>query len=156
MATGSFRTRFAWGHLAFVAAVAVFCLWYWHDARRASDDVENLLLIQPAALVALLLCAVIAAGSSGNGRPADDQTEGVPSSAREGRGIAVAVLLGLYVAAVIPMGFDLATFAFLAAAMYVLGERRLLVLVGYSAALALGMSYAFKSLLSVPVPTLLF
>lgn len=158
MRIGSVRVRVEWGHLAFVGAAAAFCVWYWLDARSASTSVQNLLLIQPAAVLALILCVAIAPGAVHIERDAPRGSEARAGSfdVREWRGVIVAGLLALYVAAVLHAGFDLATFVFLAAAMYVLGERRWLYLIGYSAVFALAMSYAFKVMLSVPVPTLLF
>jgi hypothetical protein len=157
---GAARLRVDWGHLALVAGLAAFCLWYWLDARSASSSTQNLLLIQPAAVLALALCAVIAWGIVTVERetpPGEPPESAVPVvRKREWRGVLVAGLLGMLVVAVIPVGFDVATFVFLAAAMYVLGERRAIILIGYSAALAAGLSYGFKVMLSVPVPTLLF
>ncbi len=160
MRIGSARLRVDWGHLILVAVTAGFCLWYWQDARKASADIENLLLIQPAVILALMLCLVIACGAMklerdeapAGERAADER----PRPAREWRGIAVASLLLLYVVALIPVGFDVATFVFLVAGMYALGERRPVFLLCYSGALAAFLSYSFKVMLSVPVPTLLF
>jgi hypothetical protein len=157
------RLRVEWGHLALVAGIAAFCGWYWFDARSASSNVQNLLLIQPAAILALALCAAIAYGAVTVERdgPAVAPPESAATAApavrkREWRGVLVAGLLGVHVVAIIPLGFDVATFAFLAAAMYLLGERRPVFLLGYSAVLAVALSYGFKVMLSVPVPTLLF
>ena len=162
MKIGSAQLRIEWGHLAFVAVIAAFCLWYWQDARAASTDIQNLLLIQPAAILALALCAAVVsrairledAEPSADEPPAAAASE--PPHGREWRGIVVASLLLLYVIALLPVGFDVATFVFLAVSMFTLGERRPLFLLGYSAVLAVGLSYGFKVVLSVPVPTLLF
>ena len=156
MKTGSKHLRVDWAHLALVAGIAAFCLWFWFDARSASSDVQNLLVIQPAAILALALCAVIAFGAVRAEPDAAGPESGTAARpGREWRGVLVAVLLGLYVLALVPVGFDVATFVFLAAGMYLLGERRPVFLVGYSAVFAAAMSYGFKVMLSVPVPTLL-
>jgi len=167
MRIGSVRLHVEWGHLAFVLFMAAFCVWFWLDARAASTNVQNLLVIQPAAIFALLLCAAIAIRLVKIERM--DPVEGSPGKhasaasvlralwrAGELRGILVAALLGAYVFGVPLAGFDLATFLFLAAGMFVLGERRPLFLGGFSALFALALSYGFKVMLSVPVPTLLF
>ncbi|MBI3044417.1 MAG: tripartite tricarboxylate transporter TctB family protein [Betaproteobacteria bacterium] len=157
MKVGSYRVRVEGGHLAFVGAIAAFCVWYWLDARAASTNVQNLLLIQPAAFLALALCVAIAAGTVKADRPdASAEPPGAAPSARDGRGLVVAGLLVLYVAVLLYIGFEVATFAFLAGSMYALGERRPVFLVVFSGAFAGAMSYAFKFMLSVPVPTLLF
>lgn len=165
MRIASFRLRAEWGHLAFVVAIAAFCVWYWLDARAASTSTQNLLLIQPAAILALFLCAVIAARLVRVERVADEARSGRESAAppwetlrRTGalRGVLFAALLGAYVAAVLFTGFDVSTFVFLAAGMFLLGERRPLVLLGFAAFFAAALSYAFKHMLSVPVPTIFF
>ena len=158
MRVGSYRVRVEAGHLAFVGAIAAFCVWYWLDAREASTSIQNLLLIQPASILALGLCAMVAMSAikveraEAGAKPAG----GDAPSARQWRGPIVAVLLALHVATLLHVGFDVATFAFLAASMFALGERRPVFLIGYAAVFALAMSYAFKFMLSVPVPTLLF
>ncbi|MBI3936047.1 MAG: tripartite tricarboxylate transporter TctB family protein [Betaproteobacteria bacterium] len=167
MRIGSSRLRVEWGHLAFVLAIAAFCAWYWLDARAASTSTQNLLLIQPAALLALFLCAVIATRLVNVERVADEAKSGEESAGAAApwealrhsgalRGVLFAALLGAYVAAVLFAGFDLATFVFLAAGMFLLGERRPLVLVGFAALFAAALSYSFKNMLSVPVPTIFF
>ncbi len=162
MRIGSVRLVVEWGHLALVAGIAGFCVWYWLDARAASSNVQNLLLIQPAALLALGLCVVVAAGSirvhrnrTGGDEAAPEPEHAPKHATRDWRGIQIAALLGLFVASLLCAGFDVATFVFMAAGMYVLGERRPLLLAGYSAGFAAAMSYAFKFMLSVPVPTLI-
>lgn len=164
MRTGSFRVHADWGHLAFVLAVAAFCAWYWFDARAASTSIQNLLIIQPAAIFVLLLCAAIAVRLVRIERAAEVSEKRAQAAALlralrdsgELRGAFFAVLLGAYVAGVLFAGFDLATFLFLAAGMFVLGERRPAVLAGFSGLLALALSYGFKVMLSVPVPTIVF
>lgn len=156
METQSQPRTMPWGHFALLAGIAAFTLWYWQDARRASSDIQNLLLIQPAAILALALCAMIVIGALRQRADETHATESGSWRSRHGRGIAVALLLAAYVVALVPVGFDVATFVFLAAAMYALGERRTLFLAGYSALLSGFLSYGFKVMLSVPVPTLLF
>lgn len=160
MRIGSLRLHADRGHLAFVLAVAAFCAWYWFDTRASSASVQNLLVIQPAAIVALLLCAAIAIRTVRIERvQAPEGRRPAASLLRasgELRGALFAVLLGAYVAGVLFVGFDLATFIFLAGGMFVLGERRPAVLAGFSALLALALSYGFKVMLSVPVPTVVF
>ena len=167
MKIGSVRLHVEWGHLAFVLFMAAFCAWFWLDARAASTNVQNLLVIQPAAIFALLLCAAIAirlvkieridtAGSNPEKPAPAASVLRALWRAGELRGILIAALLGAYVFGVLLAGFDLATFLFLAAGMFLLGERRPLFLGGFSALFALALSYGFKVMLSVPVPTLLF
>jgi hypothetical protein len=49
-----------WGHLVFLAIIAVAVLWYLLDAMSVSLNIHNLLLVAPLAVLALCLCLVIA------------------------------------------------------------------------------------------------
>src|SRR6478752_65817 len=46
-------------HVAFVSAIVGFCAWYLFDARGASTNVQNLLLIEPTAILVFVLYAFI-------------------------------------------------------------------------------------------------
>src|SRR5215510_5250716 len=102
-------------HLALLAAIVAFCVWYLEDAREASLDIQNLLLIQPAALLALVFAAcilreivVIAPASEATSAPESFVRPALPKAS----GFKIAgsmVLLGLYVGAIGTIGFDVAT-----------------------------------------------
>jgi hypothetical protein len=46
-------------HLFVLLSIEAFCGWYLLDARASSTDIENLLLIQPAAILAFVLAIFI-------------------------------------------------------------------------------------------------
>jgi hypothetical protein len=59
MRIGGRNYRVDWGHLIVATTIAVLCLAYLLDARRTSLDIQNLLLVQPLALFALLMYLLI-------------------------------------------------------------------------------------------------
>src|SRR5438046_7902648 len=46
-------------HVAFVSAIVAFCAWYLVDARGASINVQNLLLIEPTSILVFVLYVFI-------------------------------------------------------------------------------------------------
>src|SRR5690554_6828766 len=55
------KTRLAvdWGHLALLLVICAVVVAYLLDARATSLKVNNLLLVQPAAILALILAALV-------------------------------------------------------------------------------------------------
>jgi Na+-driven multidrug efflux pump len=158
--------RIDWGHVAFVLFIAGTVAWYFADAYRASGSIKNMILIAPASGLALLLCAIIlvqdfrqalAAPPESAPRP---KAEGKPAAAtKEGRhdarrAIAFIVVFGLYVGLLEVIGYDVATVLFIAAAMVMNGERRVLPIVGFSVVFGGLAVWLFGLLLPYPMPTL--
>ena len=50
-------------HLAFVSAITGWCAWFCRDAWLSQADVENLIMIVPAAVAAGILYVFVAAGA---------------------------------------------------------------------------------------------
>ena len=137
-----------------------FCSWYFFDAISASTHIENLLLICPAILLALVLFFVIVIQEI-NIRPSDSSSVEADkplsnSGVRrpEVRIVLFMALLGTYVITMPMIGFDRATFLFISLGLALQGEFRLKLLIGYSLVFAALITFAFKIMLSVPVPTL--
>lgn len=59
-------------HLAFVTAIVAWCLWFCRDAWLAQADVENLIMIVPAAVAAGILYLFVAAACFRTVGAADD------------------------------------------------------------------------------------
>src|SRR6516225_8451301 len=61
-------------HLAFATTIAGWCAWFLRDAWLSASDVENLILIAPAAIAAIILYGFVAAGCfhrvTGDAKPA--------------------------------------------------------------------------------------
>jgi hypothetical protein len=166
------RIRIDLGHLLFVAAVGGYCLWYLFNARASSANFQNLVLIQPAVIVAVLLCAAIMWNlvaieplqppAAGAGPLGDTTAQMAPAEHaeedEEGDWHKVAVsmaLMGAYLALIPVLGLDGATFVFLSASLFLQGERRISHLVLVPLVFAGGVIHSFKALLSIPIPTLL-
>lgn len=147
-----------WAHLAGVTAGAAYCVWYMYDTWRASSDIENVGFIIPAGLLALALygyvvardirvTAVAAAKPEMSGPRAAPSIEGW-------RTPTFMALMGVFIIGMSYVGFDVSSVAFIGVSLAVLGERRWLLLAAYSTVFGLGVTYFFKSMLSLPIPTL--
>jgi len=131
--TNSRRITVDWGHLIVLALIAGATIWYNVDARSVSTDLNNLLLLQPVAIVTLLLCLFVvpqcftinADDPDGSAAPkaaepladkAASDGEAIvtmPTAQSEGRDLmkmlAMGGLLGLYVFSLGTVGFDAST-----------------------------------------------
>ena len=153
------RYTVAWGHLALLALIAAATAWYLVDARAASLNINNLLLVQPTALFVLGMVLLIVPQcfrSEDEVAGADATEAGENRDANDVAKITVlAVLLGAFVFLLEPLGFDLAMFLFVLAAMAVCGERRPLPLIVYPAAVTLILVSGFRFLMPYPMPTMI-
>lgn len=151
-----------WGHVALIASIAAVVGWYLKDTYDASAQFGNLIFILPVSLFAFLLCAIILAQilreafyTSG---PSDDaRTEPVPARrlGRYATGLLIA-LFALFVVGSDRIGFDVSGFFFIALALLLQGERRFALLIVYPAVFIALLTYGFKAVVPVPLPTLLF
>jgi hypothetical protein len=146
-------------HVAFVSAIVGFCAWYLFDARSASTNVQNLLLVEPAAILVFVLYIVILRDAVtverlGASLPSVSQREKLAPRFRR-RIFGAMALLGLYVLTMAEIGFDIATFLYVLATLCLLGERRISVLLLVPLLFSAIVIYAFGTLLSLPVPLLM-
>jgi hypothetical protein len=162
MRIGGRHYRIEWLHLTFITIVAGFVLWYLLDARSVSLSVNNLLLVQPLAIFALLMYLLIVPQCF---RPADETNEPEAPAADdplqpqlpEGRALGRVGLLGLALGAFVfslnTLGFDVAIWLFALVTMAVCGERRPIPLIVYPLAVALVAVYGFRALMPYPMAT---
>ena len=159
MRIGSYQVKADWGHMALAVSITLFCIWYLFDARTASPNIQNMLLIFPATILAIALFLVIVAQEVKVSR-----VQGV--EARSGASLSFhwpdldrmrlplfMGLLGVYVFTMEGVGFDLATFLFLALSLALQGERRWIWLIGFSLVFALFVTWVFKAMIPEPIPT---
>jgi len=136
-------------HLAFATTIAGWCAWFLRDAWLSASDVENLILIAPAAIAAIILYGFVAAGCfhrvTGDAKPA-------PLRAPLTAGIAIKIAGAMGLLA----GFDIASFVYLFAMMFFLGERRILVLLLVPLIFCIAAIYCFNAILSTPLPLFFF
>lgn len=161
---GTHRLDIDWGHLLLLAGFATFVVWYYEDAQNASIEIENTILIVPATVMALVLCAFVALQTIRISRIDEPQRAPLqavapnsdPKTASIVGPVCYMVALGIYVFILEMIGFDVATAAFVAAAMVISGERRPHVIVGFSIVFAALCVYALKLVLPLHLPTLFF
>ena len=122
---------------------------YGFDAYRASSDILNLILVLPVIAIVLALCLAQFVSELRH-----DKTE---TPARESVADVVPVI-GLFAAYVLTLqwlGFDIGTMLFVAAFLWLQGERRWHWLIGYSMSLGFGLALFFSTMLPYPMPMLI-
>lgn len=152
------RAEARWGPLALAALMTGWSLWYFADAYLASARIQNLIFIAPAVTIVTILFAVVLITAllrrSDKVQEKDEQVVKATAQ-RLTMPIAVMILLLLYVVSLPRIGFDLATFLFIAGTLLAQGERRPLFIIIYSAIFSLLVVWAFKAMLTLDMPTLL-
>lgn len=152
-----------WEHLLFAAFLLAFVVWYVWTAAAASPSFSNLILIGPvgAAAGALLLhigaIEIFGRTEAAGVLSAQAETSGgaVHGRFRSGSLATIAALMGLFGAFVVAIpyiGFDVATLLFVASTLWLLGERRVLVLLSLALGIAVVLSLAALTLLTFPMP----
>ena len=144
--------RISFGHLALLAVICIAVIAYLLDARATSLKPNNLLLVQPAALLALVLIAMVIPQCFRRATP-DTQTNKPKETwgdlAKVGALIAAFISLALMLDVV---GFDLATFWFMVVALFLCGERNWLLKLGYSAVFTVLLIYGYGAIIPFPFP----
>lgn len=162
MRIGSYVVRAEPLHVAALVGFAGFVIWYALDAWRASPHVENTILIVPTSIIALLLIVAILPQAVRFEKATAPTTEEAspskpaPWSERhraELSAVGQMILLGGFVFLIPVMGFDIATFVFVAASMFVMGERRWPLLLLYPALFALALTGGMKAMMSIDLMT---
>ncbi len=149
------------GHLLLIAAVAAYTVWYVNDVVNASAAVRNLLFVVPVGIFILGLCAIlavqsitaIARGDAPSAEAAEDADAPVDGNPR--MPVIMAGLFVAYIAAMSYVGFDVATFVYIAACLWVQGERNLPLVLLYAIAFAAVLTYGFRSMIPYPFETLI-
>ncbi len=145
-----------WKHLLVISAATAASLAYLVDARSASLNIQNLLLVQPVVLVVLgLYLAILPQCFVPTDRPALEPDEEIDETAPAGMGriMAVMVALGAFAFGLDVVGFDVSTFLFIAVVMAICGERSPLRLIAFPLGMTLFVIYSLKALVSFPLPT---
>lgn len=146
-------------HLAFATGIAAWCVWFCRDALQSQADVENLIMIVPASIAAVIIYGFVAASCF----RVVARTDPAPAPPRRplapGIGLKIAgtmFLLAAFVVAGPLIGFDVASFVYLFAMLFFLGERRILVLLLIPALFCAIAIHLFDTVLATPLPLLLF
>jgi len=146
-------------HLAFATAIAAWSTWFCWDSWHASPDIENLILIVPGTVAAVILYGFVAAGCFrlANGARTQEMSPREPLVA--GLGVKIAgsmALLAAFAFAGPLIGFDVASFVYMLAMMAFLGERRITVLLLVSLVFCVAVIYSFNVFLATPLPLFFF
>jgi hypothetical protein len=146
------RRRIVWGHLLLLTVIVGVVIAYLLDTRAASLRINNLLLVQPASILALILAALVLPGIF----PRSEATEEEPEK-KETTGDLVRVFLLMAALAGLAfsletIGFDIATFAFMVVALAICGEKRWWVNLGFSAIFTVALIYGYGSITPFPFP----
>ncbi len=152
-----------WEHLVFAALLLAFIVWYLWTSAVASFTFSNLILIGPVGAVAAALLLYIGSDEIFGRTAAVSAAVAEPDSAaaaahgrfRSGSLATIVALMGLFGAFVIAIpyiGFDVATFLFVGATLWLLGERSIAVLLSLAFGIAVALSLAALTLLTFPMP----
>ena len=145
-----------WGHLALLALICGVVIAYLLDARSVSLKVNNLALVEPAAIIALILAAVVLPQcfrrKDGEGGDADALPAHNDSWRELGKVAAMAAAFGAFALSLETVGFDVATFVFVALGVYICGERRLWLIALFSAVFTAVIVYGYQMLVPYPFP----
>ncbi len=151
------RPSVDWGHLALLAVISGVVIAYLLDARSVSLRTNNLLLVQPAAIIALALVALVLPQvfRRRDSAVAADGEDGKAAAPARGPLLPVAILGAAFAVFVFGMeriGFDVATFLFVAVGLWVCGERRLWLIAVFSAVFTAAVIYGYQLLVPYPFP----
>ena len=151
MSTKSGR-KVVWGHLILLTVIVCVVAAYLLDARGVSLRTNNLLLVQPAAILALVLAAFVLPGIFPR---ADAEEEAETKGETRGDLIRVFILIvalaGLAFSLEV-VGFDIATFAFMVVGLAVCGEKRWWVNLLFSALFTVFLIYGYGTITPFPFP----
>lgn len=139
-----------WGHLLLLAVIAAVVIAYLFDARAVSLRANNLLLVQPAAILALALVVMVIPQcfkrvENEDGLPAESFTD-------LGKVAVLAISFGLFAVSLERVGFDVATFVFMMVGLFVCGERRWWLVLVFSAVFTVLLIYGYGALIPFPFP----
>lgn len=154
------------GHILLLLIILGWTLWYLLDALRVSWNLRNIILIVP--LAGIILAAALyelgrqaalglgwlrppAAGAAGAALPGEQSQ----SRADVLRGVILLGMLGLLVFSMSRIGFDLAIFLFLFAALLLLEPRQILAKLVFSVVFTGVVVWGARMMLPFPMPTLL-
>jgi len=148
------QRRVDWGHLALLLLICGVVVAYLLDARATSLKINNLLLVEPAAIIALILAAfVLPQCFQRKSEDGEGALDSPPESWRNlAKVAALAAAFGAFALSLEIAGFDVATFLFVALGLYICGERKLWVIGLFSAVFTLVIVYGYQMLVPYPFP----
>jgi hypothetical protein len=146
MQRGEGRLVVMWGHLALLALIGGVVIAYLLDARATSLRANNLLLVQPASILALILVALVVPQCFRRVAP-DAPAETLGDL---GKVAALAAAFGAFAISLEIVGFDVATFAFMVIGLYICGERRWWLNLAFSIVFTVLLIYGYGAIIPFP------
>ncbi|MCL1629984.1 tripartite tricarboxylate transporter TctB family protein [Roseibaca sp. V10] len=154
------KLKIQWGHLVLLAIIAGWILAYLLDARATSMRVSNLLLVQPVAILALILVLVLVPQCFVREQPNDNtlaaNNQDTPPAKETPLELAkIGILTAAFVALAFLMeriGFDVSVFAFLVLGLYICGERNWIANLAFSAIFTVALIYGYGAIIPFPFP----
>ena len=159
MRIGRKQYHVEWAHLAFVTAMALVVIAYIINVRSVSTNLNNTMFVQPVAIAAMALYLYIAYhcfhAVGELGEPVQPAVEEEPSEEpiETARVVGMMAALGIYAFTLNVLGFDISTWLFALASMFICGERSPLRLIVFPLLLAVAIVFAFRFLIPFPMPT---
>lgn len=148
------KRQIPYAQLGLPVLFLVITIWYLIDCYKASATTENLLLILPVGIIVLCLSLWISATTFRDSRRAAEPKEEKKKEKKEVSVLGAMIILAGFVLSMDWIGFDVATFLFIAALMFLQGERRLAWLGGFSFIFAFLVSIFFEYMIPYPMPML--
>ena len=123
-------------HVAFVASILVYAVWYIVDAIETVESIESAMAVIVCATLAVFLGLVILVREflGLSGAPPERQIDDAESEPLANP-VLLAAVTAAYVLLIILIGLEIPTFLFLATTARLLGSRSLLFIGFYSAAI---------------------
>lgn len=154
-----------WGHLLVATLIVAACVWYLFDARDTSLRTSNLIFIQPAVALAVILYLLILpqcfrqvvdsktdTEDSGDEPGQEKQDLTLRQFLRVG---SLAAAFGVFVFTMETIGFDVAAWLFVIVGLFIAGERRAWVLAVFPLVFAVLVVWGYAMLIPYPFPTLI-
>ncbi|HXF54306.1 MAG TPA: hypothetical protein VNK52_09305 [Hyphomicrobiaceae bacterium] len=148
-----------WGHLLLLLFIGGWILAYLIDTRATSLSVHNLLLVQPTAIIGLILCLIVLPQCFRRAGPARAAAspEGLVTDRRRelgelGKIALLATAFGAFVTSLETVGFDVACWLFTAIGLYICGERRLWLIGLFTTIFTVLLIYGYRAMIPFPFP----
>jgi hypothetical protein len=148
-----------WGHLLLVLFIGGWIAAYLVDTRATSLSINNLLLVQPTAVIGLILCLVVLPQCFHRVDPARAMAIGPQAEAERRRELGelgkialLAAAFGAFVTSLETVGFDVSCWLFTAVGLYICGERRWWVVLVFTTVFTLLLIYGYRAMIPFPFP----
>jgi hypothetical protein len=148
-----------WGHLLLLLFIGGWIAAYLIDTRATSLSINNLLLVQPTAIIGLILCLLVLPQCFRRIGPARAAAIGPEAEAARRRELGELAKIGLLAAAFGAftssldfVGFDVSCWLFTAVGLYICGERRWWVVLLFTTIFTVLLIYGYRAMIPFPFP----